>query len=237
MSLNAAAIRLMADKGLSANDIAEIAEAMAVVKDRTAAERQQRRRDKVKAGKGTVERDESRVTSRRDEPDLPPNDIYSNPPSEPSGAKAPVTPFADQVVSAWNDGPGKRGATKARTLDAGRRKSLAARVREHGEDGVLAAIRGIECSDFHCGIGEKSYRTNLGWLLKSPEHFVSAMERAGDAPAPAAPVDPAAQAAHLDRLRSAPWMRGRENELALPRSAGPPRPIGQLAAGIASRAA
>lgn len=39
MSLNAASIRMMADKGLSASDIAEIAEAMEVRVDRTGAER------------------------------------------------------------------------------------------------------------------------------------------------------------------------------------------------------
>jgi len=60
--LNAASIRMMAEKGLTALDIAEIAEAMAVRGDRTAAERQQRRRDKAKA-----ERDASRDDVTRDE--------------------------------------------------------------------------------------------------------------------------------------------------------------------------
>ena len=50
MSLSAAAIRLMAEKGLSALDIAEIAESMAVPNERSAnAERQARYRARVKA--------------------------------------------------------------------------------------------------------------------------------------------------------------------------------------------
>jgi hypothetical protein len=60
MSLNATSIRLMAEKGLSALDIAEIAEAMEVRVDRTAAERQARHREKIKAERDNVTRDVTR---------------------------------------------------------------------------------------------------------------------------------------------------------------------------------
>jgi len=65
MSLNAAALKIMADKGLSIADVIEIAEAMEKKADRTNAERQARHRAKRNA-----------VTVTRD----PPNDIdISNP--------------------------------------------------------------------------------------------------------------------------------------------------------------
>jgi len=61
----AATIKLMADKGLTAHDIAELAAANENRADHTAAERQARRRAKVK--------------SQRDVTRDPPNDIISNP--------------------------------------------------------------------------------------------------------------------------------------------------------------
>jgi hypothetical protein len=195
MSLNAAALRLLAEKGLTAADIVELAEVLEVRRDPTAAARMRRHRAK-KAGKGedtvTVTRNVTPVTA-----DAPPNDIYSNPPRNPSEPNGSEPPFAEKVVSEWNAGPGSRGARKAQKLDAARRKQLAARIREHGEDGVLAAIRGTAASPFHCGENDT--------------------------------------AAYLASIGDKPWMRGRENEIAPPvrNGTGPPRPIGQLAAGIA----
>ena len=74
MSLTAAALEVLVSKGLSAQDILDVARALEVRRDPTAAERQQRKRERDKA-----ERDASRVTSRV----TPPNDIYSNPPVIP----------------------------------------------------------------------------------------------------------------------------------------------------------
>jgi hypothetical protein len=70
VSLNAAALRVLVEKGLSAGDIVELAEAMEVRKDATAAERQARHREKVKAECDSVTRDVTRdeVTAT-----LPPN--------------------------------------------------------------------------------------------------------------------------------------------------------------------
>jgi hypothetical protein len=162
----------------------------------------------------------------------PPNDIYSNPPPEPSGAKAPVPPFSEKVVSAWNDGPGARGATSATKLDSGRRKALAARITDHGEQSVLDAIANLAGSDFHCGKNDRNWRVNIGWLLKSPENFMKALEmgRAADAAKPSAPVD---QAAYLAKLADKPWAGGSQAPAPPPTefrkgNTGPPRPIGDL---------
>jgi hypothetical protein len=64
--VNAAAILLLAEKGLSAHDIAEVAMALEVRKDPTAAERQARHREKVKVERDDVTRDVTRdgVTDR-----------------------------------------------------------------------------------------------------------------------------------------------------------------------------
>lgn len=85
MSLNAAAIRAMADKGLSGADIAEIAEAMEVRADPTAAERQRRFRAKQHNERDTVTRDVTR--------DWPPYEVSSTPPEiTPVEAKASTAP-------------------------------------------------------------------------------------------------------------------------------------------------
>jgi hypothetical protein len=61
MSLNAAMIQAMVDKGLTAQDIADIARASEAKVDRTAAERQARYRDRKRSKRNAV-------TSRRDPP-------------------------------------------------------------------------------------------------------------------------------------------------------------------------
>jgi len=83
MTITAAAVRLMAEKGLSAIDIAEIMEAMAPTRT-VNAERQARYRERRKEA-----RNDSNVTRNV----TPPNDIYSNPPElSPSEAKASLAP-------------------------------------------------------------------------------------------------------------------------------------------------
>jgi hypothetical protein len=125
MTLTAAAIRLLAEKGLSALDIADVAEAMQPVRSANA-ERQKRYRD----NKRNVTRN---VT--------PPNDIYSNPPEhnpiEPNGSIAPrgrktksarlaidwmpepLNGETAQIVSAWQSGRLERELAKFKDYYAG----------------------------------------------------------------------------------------------------------------------
>lgn len=79
--MNAAAIRLLAEKGLTASDIAEVAETLEQKKDATGAERQRRYRERKKAESDAVTRDVTRddVTDRP--LSRPPNEINSNPPT------------------------------------------------------------------------------------------------------------------------------------------------------------
>jgi len=145
---------------------------------------------------------------RNDGPDaapsleVPPNDIYSNPPPKPSPAADAPCPLAGKVIDAWNEGPAKRGATAAKPLDAGRRKALSLRVREHGEAAVFEAIRNVAASRFHCGQNDRGWRANIGWLLKSPENFQKALElQAG--PSAGAANEPADLVQHILRRKAA----------------------------------
>jgi len=85
--------------------------------------------------------------------------------------------FPDRVVEAWNTETTGTPLPKARALTPDRRKHLAARAKEHGEEAVFAAIRNMAASDFHSGKSGKWTEGNIGWLLKSPENFTKMLER------------------------------------------------------------
>jgi len=164
-------------------------------------------------------------------PDLPPNEYISNPPSEPSEAKASGIPFSEKVVSVWNDMATGTPLSQARKLNTDRRKHLTARVREHGEAAVLDAIRAVGASDWHSGRAG-SWKADLGWLLKSPENFQKMLERASPAnDTHAKPMTDADRAAYLAKLNSSPMFAATRNAPAPPPrtgNTGPPRSIGEL---------
>lgn len=178
MSLSPAILRAMQAAGASIDVIIAAVEAdAAVMAERAEAKRannaeRQRRFKARKAGK---------VTPDNALPALPdvtspvsPNDIYSNPLPNPSGTEVPS--LCDRVVEAWNQGPAKAGAPKARKLDAARRKALCTRLKEHTEAEVFEAIANIGKSDWHCGKNDRGWSANLGWVLKNPENFNKALE-------------------------------------------------------------
>lgn len=178
MSLTAAALRLMAEKGLSAHDIAEIAEAMESRRDPTAAERQQRRRDKVKA-----ERDASRVTSRCD---APPNDIYLTPPDLPQSTDVDCPPAQkseiENSVQAWNAMAQRVGLPAVRGRLTGSRLSmLKARIAEHGPDAIGEAIAAIERSPFCRGETKQDWRADFKFMVR-PDNFAKLLEGGYDPP-------------------------------------------------------
>lgn len=86
--------------------------------------------------------------------------------------------FSDLVVADWNRAIAGSPLPPAKRMTPARRKALAARVREHGEDAVLTAILGLVRSDFHSGRDGKWTGGDLGWLLK-PESFAKMLERGG----------------------------------------------------------
>lgn len=204
------------------------------------ADRQQRYRDKRKTGSN--ERNALRSVT---ECDAPPNDIYSNPPEKPGEANASPPPFADRVVLAWNEGPAANGARKAIKLDAARKAQLRARVKDYGEDGVLAAIANLAASKFHCGGNERGWRVHFGWVLEA-KNCLKALEMADAAPVKAEPAPREAFEAlcdrEIERYRSQGnerealvWEAKKRGEERRNGSTGPPRSVGALTAVIAQQ--
>lgn len=117
-----------------------------------------------------------------------PNDIISNPlPLSPSAnADAPLSDFADRVMEDWNREIAGSPLPPITRMTPARRKALAARVREHGEEAVFVAIRAMAASDFHSGRDGKWTEGDFSWLMK-PDRFVKMLER-GDRAKPAAPA-------------------------------------------------
>jgi hypothetical protein len=225
--MNAATLRLLIEKGLSPEDLIAVAEAMETKRDNTAAERQARHRAKSRSVRNAV-------TSRRDPPI---EEII--PPLPPSLAKAnDCPPFAVRIVSAWNEAAKGTALPQARPLDAGRQAKLRLRAKEHGEDGLLDAIRRICASPFHRGENDRGWKASLGWLLKSSENVGKALD-----------LDPAPsdQSCSVDPLeaaeRSAALYRrmGRDEDAKLAErraerlrqsATGPPQPIAKIIGGL-----
>lgn len=165
MTMTAAAIRLLAEKGLSALEIAEVAEAMQPARSANA-ERQARYRErkKVKAEKRYVTRN---VT--------PPNDIYSNPPVSPSPSGEAPHDFAEKLVEVWNEGA-KAGLREARKLTGQRLTMLRTRRKAFSEAELVEAVQNLARSPFHCGKNDREWTAHIGWLLKSDENVAKALE-------------------------------------------------------------
>jgi hypothetical protein len=126
-------------------------------------------------------------------PDPFPNDTYSNPlPNKPSpggdGKAAPTE--LDQVVSAWNSMTVGTALKPIRKLNASRRRSLSARLREHGLEAVLDAVRRIRKSDFCAGRTDRWTGADFEFLI-SDGKFLKIIEGSYDNRRGAVPeVDP-----------------------------------------------
>lgn len=218
MSLTTAMLDALVATGCTAEQIAAVVkadlaeqEARTVERRRKDAERQQKSRANRKGHK--VSRDVT--VTPCDERDPSPKEYKSNPhPVTPSpDGDVPLSDFPTRVVEAWNRDTAGTPLPQARPLTPDRRKHLAIRAKEHGEDAVFAAIRNMAASDFHSGKSGKWTEGNLGWLLKSPENFTKMLERASDGKS-AAPISPSQK---LDALaqQSALYRRlGRDEEAA-----------------------
>ncbi len=95
---------------------------------------------------------------------------------EPKGSSAPMdAPLTTRVELAWKEQV-KNGLLPSEGMDSARRKALRTRVKEHGEQKVFDAINRLGSSPWHCGKNDDGWRASLGWLLKSPENFLKALE-------------------------------------------------------------
>lgn len=193
MSLSAAAIRLMADKGLSAVEIAEIAEANEPTRS-SAAVRQQRYRARIAAERN--ERDVTRDVTQPPSLDGPfpqtPYPLNPNPenitPLTPHGGRSPVldlqiaqaalgaliagiehlaanTLTPDHVLEAWNDLAARHGLAKAKMNDR-RRKAALARIRQHSVEDFTEAIACLSRNPWMHGDNDRGWRADFDFFLQ-----------------------------------------------------------------------
>lgn len=169
MSLNAAALALMQQKGLSLSDVVEIA--TAIETRSKAAERQAKYRRAKKA------RDVTNDDVTRDVTPPPLNEV-SNPPDSPQDIPDGISPPAvlkpDHVLEAWNAMADRTGVPKAK-LTPERRKKLAPFIRRHSVDDITEAIGAVERSPFLRGENDRCWKADFNWMLE-PRNFTKLTE-------------------------------------------------------------
>lgn len=160
MSLNAAAIACLIEKGLGASDILEVASALEKRADPTAADRMRKMRSK-RANKDCV----TPVTVT----DEPLNDNTLNPVSPSDVSNETITPALkpEHVIEVWNDLACRRRLKPVQRLSPERRKTLNTRIGQHPIEDFTEAIGAIDRSPFLCGDNERGWRANFDWMLKS----------------------------------------------------------------------
>lgn len=169
MSLNAAAIAVMVDRGLTAADILAVAEALEIKKDRTGAERQARYRER-KATRNGITRDVTRNG-------VPPNESILTPSPTPSVISNEITPPSDPptlVLEAFNLMAGEAGLPKAR-MTPERRKKLTSFTRRHKVEDITEAIWRIPQTPFLCGENDRGWKADFDFLLQ-PKSFNRILE-------------------------------------------------------------
>lgn len=170
MSLNAATIEILIGKGLSAQDLLDVARATEVKADRTNAERQARHRRKRNAVTVTdAPLNESISKPVSSEPEGSPET-----PPAPNGSGKPIEISPEHVIEAWNIMAGEAGVPKARMTDERKRK-LRSFVRRHSIDDITEAIWAVPRSSFLCGENDRGWKAGIDFLLQ-PSSFTKLIE-------------------------------------------------------------
>jgi Helix-turn-helix domain len=89
----------------------------------------------------------------------------ASPPTRVRAREAEVSDV-QQIVDAWNTMAKRSGLPPIRCMGEKRRRRLAARLRDHGLDGVLEAIEEIGASKFCCGEGPRGWKADFEFLLQ-----------------------------------------------------------------------
>lgn len=213
--IRAEVLDALLEAGASAEMIVAAVKAAASAEDAKRGERRVKdaaRQRRVRATRAAAaESRPARVTPRAPA-DAPPNEI-STPPS-PRSSDEDLTPLAERLATAWNEGPARAGALPCRAVNPGRRATLKARLREHGEAALFEAVRNLAASEFHCGGNARGWKASLGWLLANPEAFQRMLEitPADGARRPAMTV--AEQLASTERSAASLERMGRAEEAA-----------------------
>lgn len=171
MNFSAAALRLMAEKGLTLIDVAEIVAANDVRADPTANERQRRcRANKKKGGMNG-----HAVTVTRDK--VPPYESILTPSEPPSVISNEITPPADKptlVLEAYNLMADEAGLPKAK-MTPERRKKLKTFTTRHKVEDITEAIWAIPRTPFLCGENDRGWKADFDFLLQ-PKSFTRILE-------------------------------------------------------------
>lgn len=167
MNLSAAALRLMAAKGLSLDDVAEIVAANEQRPDPTNAQRQARHREKKRAESNGVT--VTRYAPLNEEDNLNPPS-YSDEAIASSSAAQPTA----EAARIWNDNAKHAGWPSIKSLSPNRSRILSARLREHGVDGWRSAVTRARASPFLGGTDPPHWFT-FPWLIKA-ENFAKLIE-------------------------------------------------------------
>ncbi len=173
MNLNSAALRLMAAKGLTLDDVAEIVAANEARLDTTAAERQRRCRNKKANGHAvTVTRDMGSPNESILTPPVPltNSDELAFSADEPNYSLKP-----EHVVEAWNATAERLGLKAVRKFTPERRRKLLTRIRQNSIEDFTEAIASIERSPFLRGENDRGWRADFDWMLE-PKNFTKLTE-------------------------------------------------------------
>lgn len=177
MSFNAAALKIMAAKGLTLEDAAEIAEAMERPADSAAEKRRAWDRERKREKRETEKK--SGGNSTGNPPDGFPNDNDILTPSvTPQVISNEITPPVlkpEHVVEVWNDNAPSWGLKPIRKLTPQRRRKLLTRIRENTIDEFTEAISAIGRSPFLRGENGRGWRADFDWMLE-PKNFTKLTE-------------------------------------------------------------
>ncbi|MFN4287551.1 MAG: hypothetical protein ACK4E3_03540 [Brevundimonas sp.] len=96
-------------------------------------------------------------------------------PDEPPPAKPKNVDEAETVARFWNDIAAANGLATVSKLTEDRRRKIRARLREHGLEGLQAAIRAVPRSRFLVGENDRSWRAGFDFVLR-PESCAKLIE-------------------------------------------------------------
>lgn len=156
--MNAAAIETLIAKGLSAEDILDVARALEKKKDNTAAERQARYREKRKDRKSNA-RNSNGVTPPIDIIHTP-GDISSNDESHSQRVDAQT------VLDVWREVAKPLSLSCWDKITPKRRRAVNARLADHGFDAIRLAFEHVPKSAFLRGERGDWNGANLDFLMR-----------------------------------------------------------------------
>lgn len=158
MNLSPEQMQFLADKGLSLSEVIEFASIVSKKADPTAAERQRRCRENRKSRP---------KTSRRDVTRDPPIDNNHTPSDiSPDGESHTQRDDAQAVLDHWRDTAKPLGLSCWSALTAKRRKTVNARLREHGLEAIRMAIEHVPKSAFLRGEAGDWNGANMDFLMR-----------------------------------------------------------------------